>query len=126
MPFASTRRLLAAAATGLTLLGTAFSTGAVAQSTIPQDSAPQTVAPQTVAPQNGTGQSTGAQHPQAGLLRRACGADYRALCPGVQPGGGRIIACFRQHADKLSQNCRNALETARANRAAQSPSSGTE
>ena len=126
MPFASTR-LLAAAATALTLLGTAFSTGAATQSTVPQGSEPQTVAPQTVAPGPGTGQSTGAQHQQAGLLRRACGADYRALCSGVQPGGGRIIACFRQHSDKLSQNCRNALETARANRAAQSPpSSGTE
>jgi len=54
--------------------------------------------------------------PAGGVVRRACAADYRALCPGVEPGGGRIMACFRQHADKVSVGCKQALEAAKAAR----------
>ncbi|WP_210208159.1 hypothetical protein [Rhodoplanes roseus] len=39
----------------------------------------------------------------------ACAADYRALCPGVMPGGGRIVACLNAQAEKLSQPCFQAL-----------------
>ena len=39
----------------------------------------------------------------------ACRADYQALCPNVQPGGGRILECLHQHADKVSSGCKQAL-----------------
>ena len=28
------------------------------------------------------------------ILRRACGPDVQANCPGVRPGGGQVIACL--------------------------------
>jgi hypothetical protein len=46
-------------------------------------------------------------------LRGACGPDYRALCAGVPPGGGRVIACFRQNAASLSPGCQALLMAAR-------------
>jgi hypothetical protein len=45
----------------------------------------------------------------AGELVGACGGDYRRLCPGVPPGGGRILACLNQQAENLSQPCFQAL-----------------
>jgi hypothetical protein len=42
-------------------------------------------------------------------IRQACAADRQSLCSGVQPGGGRIIACFQQNAAKISAPCRQAL-----------------
>jgi hypothetical protein len=39
----------------------------------------------------------------------ACVGDYRRLCPGVVPGGGRIAACLNAQAEKLSQPCFQAL-----------------
>lgn len=44
-------------------------------------------------------------------LRNACGKDVATLCPGVQPGGGRIAACFKENLSKLSEGCRTALKT---------------
>jgi hypothetical protein len=46
---------------------------------------------------------------QAAPLREACAADYRRLCWGVPPGGGRIVLCLNAHADQLSQGCFQAL-----------------
>jgi hypothetical protein len=43
------------------------------------------------------------------ILRRYCGPDYRALCGGVQPGGGRAIACLRENGASLSPGCRRVL-----------------
>ena len=51
---------------------------------------------------------------KAQALKQACAADYNAMCSGVQPGGGRIIACLKQNADKLSPTCRQALGDAKA------------
>ena len=51
--------------------------------------------------------------PAAGqALKEACKSDYKALCSGVQPGGGRIVACLKQQADKLSPGCKQALTAA--------------
>jgi hypothetical protein len=47
------------------------------------------------------------------VLRWSCGPDFRALCAGVPPGGGRVIACLRANAPALSPRCRRALMTAR-------------
>ncbi|MFO1058567.1 MAG: cysteine rich repeat-containing protein, partial [Dongiaceae bacterium] len=41
------------------------------------------------------------QQKQAG----ACAADAEKLCKGVQPGGGRIQACLKQHSAELSPAC---------------------
>jgi hypothetical protein len=46
-----------------------------------------------------------AQSAQAGdqqslaAIRAACAEDAQKLCAGVQPGGGRIVACLREHKD---------------------------
>ncbi len=55
-----------------------------------------------------------AQHGEGGI-RKACASDYQSFCSGVQPGGGRIIACLQQNAGKLSPACQKAL-AARAGR----------
>ena len=47
-------------------------------------------------------------------LRQACMADVRSVCAGIQPGGGRIMQCMQQNADRLSAGCRQAIDTARA------------
>jgi hypothetical protein len=49
-------------------------------------------------------------------MREACGQDVARLCPGVKPGGGRIIACFKEKAVELSPGCRSALQQAQAQR----------
>ncbi len=43
---------------------------------------------------------------------RACNQDQAAVCPGVPPGGGHIIACLAMHPDALSPFCRNAVARA--------------
>ena len=45
-------------------------------------------------------------------LKAACGADYKAHCSTVVPGGGRIIACMKAHAAQLSPGCKAALAEA--------------
>ena len=49
-----------------------------------------------------------------GHMREACQADMAKLCPGVQPGGGRVMQCFKAHKDELSDGCRSALMEMRA------------
>ncbi len=51
-----------------------------------------------------------------GAMRQACGQDVARLCPGVKPGGGRILACFKEKAAELSPGCRTALQQAQAQR----------
>jgi hypothetical protein len=43
------------------------------------------------------------------VARSACGADVRSLCPGIEPGGGRIITCLVEQAASLSPACRSVL-----------------
>jgi hypothetical protein len=47
-------------------------------------------------------------------LRDACAKDIATHCPGVQPGGGRIAACFKENLPKLSEGCRTALKSSAA------------
>lgn len=51
---------------------------------------------------------------QAQAVRTACEADIRTTCPGVQPGGGRILQCIKANPDKISQPCKDALAAAKA------------
>lgn len=57
----------------------------------------------------------------AEAVRSACTSDYRKFCLGVQPGGGRVLACFEAHAAEVSTPCRDALKEARALRGANTP-----
>jgi hypothetical protein len=41
-------------------------------------------------------------------IRAGCADDAQKLCAGVQPGGGRIVACLKQHKDSLSDRCKQA------------------
>jgi len=45
-------------------------------------------------------------------LRAGCAADAQKLCAGVQPGGGRILACLKEHKDALSDQCKQAAAAA--------------
>jgi Cysteine rich repeat len=42
-------------------------------------------------------------------LRQACAADAQKLCSGIEPGGGRILRCMREHQAELSPDCQAAL-----------------
>jgi Cysteine rich repeat len=38
---------------------------------------------------------------------KPCKADFEKLCPGVQPGQGRILACLEGKTDQLSPACKD-------------------
>lgn len=40
--------------------------------------------------------------------RTACADDLQKFCAGVQPGGGRILACLKQNREQLSSGCKQA------------------
>ena len=43
---------------------------------------------------------------------RTCNTDVRALCAGVQPGGGRVLACLQSHIGQINTNCSSVLAKA--------------
>jgi|SRR6516164_436242 hypothetical protein len=53
---------------------------------------------------------------QEGLFatERDCATDIKSLCPGVKPGGGRVLACLQSHvaAGDLSVGCSTILSKA--------------
>jgi hypothetical protein len=60
-------------------------------------------------------QPTPAQQKTMQELRAACQTDIQKLCAGVQPGGGRIIACLKEHKEEVSDGCKQAIQKARQN-----------
>ena len=46
------------------------------------------------------------------VMRRACGADFRAYCGGVRLGGGEGMRCLAQNESRLSPACQNVLAEA--------------
>jgi hypothetical protein len=42
---------------------------------------------------------------------QACSNDVKTLCKGVQPGGGRIAQCLKQHETELSEPCKKAMQS---------------
>jgi hypothetical protein len=46
-------------------------------------------------------------------MMEACRGDFQTLCPKVQPGGGRIAECLKQHATELSAPCKERLGDAK-------------
>jgi hypothetical protein len=48
--------------------------------------------------------------PQAlAAVSAACASDVQTLCAGVPSGGGRIIACLKQHQAEVSDGCKQAV-----------------
>lgn len=39
-----------------------------------------------------------------------CKSDIARLCPGISPGGGRLIACLKQHENEVSVGCAKGLK----------------
>ena len=71
-----------------------------------------TAAPPTGAPE---GPNVMVLPPREALrIVRICAADQQALCAGVPPGGGRIIACLMRNQAALSPLCKNALAMAQS------------
>ena len=51
-----------------------------------------------------------------GAVRNACKADFTRNCPGISPGGGRLIACFKEKQAQFSEGCRTAMQSVQASR----------
>jgi hypothetical protein len=60
-------------------------------------------------------QPTPAQQKAMQEVRAACQADVQKLCAGVQPGGGRIVACLKEHKEEVSDGCKQAIGKAKQN-----------
>jgi len=58
---------------------------------------------------------TPAQQRNLKEVRAACQTDVQKLCAGVQPGGGRIVACLKEHKDEVSDSCKQAIAKAKQN-----------
>ena len=43
-------------------------------------------------------------------VHEACKNDVEKLCQGIQPGGGRILACLKSHEAELSGPCKAAFD----------------
>jgi len=39
-----------------------------------------------------------------------CKADAARICPGITPGGGKLIGCLKEHKDEVSIGCGKALK----------------
>lgn len=50
-----------------------------------------------------------AQQPTQAELA-ACMPDFKKLCSGVQPGGGRVLACLSKQKEQLTPDCRAVVE----------------
>jgi hypothetical protein len=91
MPRFSVSPIPALAVAGLALVSAAYLVAASAQTQVPQ-------------------QVRG----EAMTLMQVCRGDYDRLCAGVQPGGGRVLACLHEHSHQVSAACGQALPRADA------------
>ena len=46
------------------------------------------------------------------VLRAGCTDDAQRFCANVEPGGGRILQCLKDHKDSLSDKCKQAAQQA--------------
>lgn len=42
-----------------------------------------------------------------GAFKGSCAADVAKYCKGVEPGGGRVTACLKEHEAELSTECKD-------------------
>jgi hypothetical protein len=73
---------------------------------------PSSTPPSSQTPGQSPAQSPGAQAPSPQAVaeaRAACETDIQKLCPTVQPGGGRILTCLKQHKDQVTDVCKQAV-----------------
>jgi hypothetical protein len=76
----------------------------------PPSSTPPSSAPPSATPPSSQSPPTQGPSQQAvAEARAACDTDIQKLCPGVQPGGGRIFACLKQHKEQVSDVCKQAV-----------------
>ena len=47
---------------------------------------------------------------KASDFRHACKDDMKKICAGIQPGGGRIMQCMKQHEAELSPACKEMMD----------------
>jgi hypothetical protein len=47
---------------------------------------------------------------QTEAQREACQADFEKYCPGIMPGGGRVVKCLSAHLDQLTPQCKSVVE----------------
>ena len=40
-----------------------------------------------------------------------CKSDVARLCPGISPGGGRLLGCLKEHENEISVGCAKALKS---------------
>lgn len=55
-------------------------------------------------------QATSDQRERARAVAKACRADAQKFCKGVEPGGGRLLACLQGHETEISASCRTTLK----------------
>ena len=55
-----------------------------------------------------------AQSNQLQQALRYCRTDMERLCPGVPPGGGRIVRCLKAHKMEMSVGCAMTLRRIKA------------
>jgi hypothetical protein len=46
------------------------------------------------------------------VLQAGCASDAQTFCANVQPGGGRILQCLKDHKNSLSDKCKQAAQQA--------------
>ena len=57
---------------------------------------------------------SGAALAQTQEAMRYCRSDIERLCPGLQPGGGRIAQCLKAHKMEVSVGCAKTLQKMKA------------
>jgi hypothetical protein len=75
----------------------------------PSSTPPSSAPPSSTPPSSQSPPSEGPSQQALADARVACDTDIQKLCPGVQPGGGRILACLKQHKDQVSDVCKQAV-----------------
>lgn len=87
-----------------------FALPALAQDTSPQQAAPQQATPMSHGP------ATPEIRAAFQAMRQACAGDITTFCKDVEPGGGKIAKCLRDHRADLSGGCKIAWQNLRAAR----------
>ena len=67
-------------------------------------------------------QQMGQQGQQQGQEKeRPCMADAARLCPNIEPGGGKQIACLKAHKEQLSPKCKEKVLQMKVNEEERGP-----